>query len=153
MAAAAVSPCNGGIVTSSDHVSVDAHLYFPSLHCYCMLGKLQSPLLGIALQNRLFAGLCHCNDTHGHLLFIQVCSDPTPMHCNTGQGKLYSPVLSVVLQNRHKAGLCHCNDTYGDMLFIQVCAVTQHSCTAALVKANALQEVAVKAAHAAGRTH
>ncbi len=50
-----------------------------------------SPLLSAALQDRLAAGLYHCNYTHEDLLFIQVCSDPTPVHCNFVQGKLQSP--------------------------------------------------------------
>ncbi|DBA96982.1 TPA: hypothetical protein ACH3X3_012923 [Trebouxia sp. C0006] len=85
-------------------------------------GKIASPLFSVALQNRLTAALCHFNNTYGDLLFIQVCSDATPMHCSTGQGKIASPLIRVALQNRLTAALCHSDNTYGDVLFIQVCS-------------------------------
>ena len=72
---------------------------------------MHCPLLSAALQNRLTPGLGHCNYTHGDLLSIQVCSDPTEMHCGTGQGKLHSPLFSAALQNRLTAGLGHCSYT------------------------------------------
>jgi len=50
-------------------------------------------------------------------LFMQVCSDPTPMHCNTIQGKMHSPVLNAALQKRLTAGLFHCKLTNEDLLF------------------------------------
>ncbi len=53
------------------------------------------------------------------MLFIQVCSDPTPMHCNTALGKMQSPLLSAAVQSRLTAALCHCNYTYEVLLFIQ----------------------------------
>ncbi len=77
---------------------------------------MQSPLLTAALQDRLAAGLYHCNYTYGDLLCIQVCSDPTPVHCNTVQSKMHSPLLSAALQDRLAAGLYHCNYTYEDLL-------------------------------------
>ena len=74
------------------------------------------------MQNMLTAGLCHCNYTYGHLLIIQVCSDPKEMHCSTDKGKMQSILFSAAVQNRLTAGLCHCNYTYGHLLFIQVCS-------------------------------
>ena len=53
-------------------------------HCSTAQGKIPSLLFSGALQNRLIAALCHCNDTYGDFLFIQVCSDATPkalQHC------------------------------------------------------------------------
>ncbi len=37
----------------------------------------------------------HCIYTYGGLLFIQVCSDATPMPCSSVQGKMQSPLFSV----------------------------------------------------------
>ena len=88
------------------------------MHCSTDLGKLHSPLISVALQNGLTAGLCHCNYTHGDLLLLQVCNDPAEMHCSTAQGKMHSPLFSVALQNGLPAGLCHCNYPYGDWLII-----------------------------------
>ncbi len=81
---------------------------------------MHSPLLRAALENRLTAGLCHCNYTYADLLFIQVGSEPTEMHCSTGLGKMHFPLFSAALENRLTAGLCHCYYTYADLLFIQV---------------------------------
>ncbi len=66
--------------------------------------------------------MCHCTYTYADLLFIQVCSDATPMHCSTCQSKTASPVFSAALQNRLTAALCHCKYTYGDLLSMQVCS-------------------------------
>ena len=71
--------------------------------------------------------LCQCTYTCGDLLFIQVCSDPTPGHCSTVQGKMQLPQLSDALQDRFAAGLYHCNHTYKDLLFIQVCSDPTHN--------------------------
>ena len=62
---------------------------------------MHSPLFSSALQNRLTAGLCHCNQAYGELLFIQVCSEPSKMHCNTGLGKMHFPLFSGALQKRN----------------------------------------------------
>jgi len=78
---------------------------------------MHSSLFSTALQNRLTAGLCHCNSTYGDLLFIQMCREPTEMHCSTDLGKMHSSLFSSALQNRLTAGLCHCNSTHGDLLF------------------------------------
>ena len=43
-------------------------------------GQTAFPLLSAALQNRLTAGLCQCNDTYGPLMFIQISTDSAPMH-------------------------------------------------------------------------
>ncbi len=59
---------------------------------------------------------------YGDLLFIQVCSDATPMHCSTGHGKTAAPLVSAALQTKLTGCLGHCNYTYGDLLFTQVCS-------------------------------
>jgi len=73
-------------------------------------------------KNMFTAALCHYSYTYGDLLFIQVCSDATPMHCSTGHGRTAGLLFSAALQNRLTARLCHCSYTYGDLLFIQVCS-------------------------------
>ena len=70
---------------------------------------MQCPLLSAALQDMLAAGLYHCNYAYEDLLFIQVCSDPTPGNCNTVQGKMQCPQLIAALQERLVAGLYDCN--------------------------------------------
>ena len=99
------------------------------MRCSTALGRMLFPLFSAALQNRLKAGLCHCNYTYGDLLCIQVCSEAAQMHCSTGFCKMQSPLFSNALQNRLTAGMCHCNYTYGAFIFVQVCSVP----TAALV--------------------
>ena len=64
---------------------------------------MHSPQLSAALQDRLAAGSVTLH-TYGYLLFIQVCSIPTPVHCNTVEGKMQSPQLSAALQDRLAAG-------------------------------------------------
>lgn len=41
----------------------------------------------VDVQNRLTAGLYFCTQTYEDVLFIQVCSDPTPLHSSTVQGE------------------------------------------------------------------
>ena len=67
----------------------------PPMHCKTDFGMLHSPQFRAALQNRLTAALCHCDYICGCLLFIQVCSEPTPMLCSIGLWKM--PPCSVVL--------------------------------------------------------
>ena len=83
---------------------------------------MHSSVLSAALQSRLAAGLYHCGYTYEDLLFIQVCSDPSPEHCITVFCKMQSRVLTAALQDRLAAGLCVCNYTYEGLLFIQVCS-------------------------------
>jgi len=87
------------------------------MHCSTGLGRMHAPLFIAALQNRLTAGLFHCNHTYGDLLFIQGCSGPAQLHCSTGLGRMHAPLFIAALQNRLTAGLCHCNHTYGGLLF------------------------------------
>ena len=56
-----------------------------------LLAKCSRPLLSAAVQNRLTAGLFCCRYTYGDLLFIQVCSGPTPVQCHTAFGQMQSP--------------------------------------------------------------
>ncbi len=65
-----------------------------------------SPHCSVLLcKTGLQQALCHCNHTYGDLLFIQVCSDATPMHCSSGQGRIASLLSSAALQNRLTAGI------------------------------------------------
>ena len=79
-----------------------------TVHCCTDHGKMRSPLLSAALQNRLAAAWCHCKYTYRHLLFIPVCSDPHPKRCSTAQSKLHSPLLSAALQIRLSAASTGC---------------------------------------------
>ena len=65
---------------------------------------MQSPQLSAALQDRLAAGSVTLQSHLWHLLFIQVCNDPTPVLCNTVQGNMQCPQLSAALQDRLAAG-------------------------------------------------
>ena len=65
---------------------------------------MQSPQLSAALQDRLAGGLYHCNYTYEDLLFIEMCSEATPVHCNTVEGKMQSLQLNAALQDRLAAG-------------------------------------------------
>ena len=40
--------------------------------------------------------MCHCNHTYEDLLFIQVCSDLSPMHCSTALGIMHPTLLSLL---------------------------------------------------------
>ena len=64
-----------------------------SFHCSVLLCKTSSQQT-----------VCHCSYTYGHLLFIQMCSDPSHMLCSTAEGKMQSPLFSLALQNRLTAG-------------------------------------------------
>ncbi len=64
-----------------------------SPHCSVLLCKTGSQ-----------QAVCHCSYTYGDLLFIQMCSDPTPVHCMTVFGKRHSPLFSAAVQNRFTAG-------------------------------------------------
>ncbi len=92
------------------------------MHCSTGQGKIAFLLLSAALQTSLTAALCHCTYNYGDLLFIQVCSDATPMHGSTGQGNIAFLLFSAALQTSLTACLCHCNCTCGDLLFTQVCS-------------------------------
>ncbi len=48
--------------------------------------------------------LCHCTYAYGDLLFMQVCSDPTPMHCSKVQGKLQSHCSVLLCKTGSTAG-------------------------------------------------
>jgi len=84
------------------------------MHCSTGQGKTVFMQFSAALQNRLRAALCHFHCTCGDLLFIQVCSDASPIHCSIGQGKIAFMLFIAALQTSLTAALCHCNYTYGD---------------------------------------
>ncbi len=66
--------------------------------------------------------MCHCTYTYKDILFIQLCSDPTPVHRNTVFGKKQSPLSSAAVQKRLPAGLFQYKYTCEDLLFIQLCS-------------------------------
>ena len=99
--------------------------------------KLHSPLFKAALQNRLTAGLGHCNYTYGDLLFIQVCSDTTAMHCSTGQIN-WIPHCSKLLCKTGSQLVWVTAITPMEICCSYRCAVTQQQCTAALGRANCI---------------
>jgi len=84
--------------------------------------KCNPHCVSAALQHRLASGLYHCNHTYELFLFIQKCSDPTPVPCNTVLCKMQCPQLSAALQDRLAASLYHCNYTCENLLFIQKCS-------------------------------
>ena len=92
------------------------------VHSNTVQGKMHSPLLSAAVQDRFTAGVCLKSYNCEKLLFIHVCSDPTPVHSNTVQGKMHAPLLSAAVQDRFTAGVCQCSYTYGKMLFTHVCS-------------------------------
>ncbi len=87
-----------------------------------VLENLHSPLFSAARQDRLTVAFCHSHCIYKDLLFIQLCSDPTPMDCNTGFTKMHSPLFSAALHNRLTVALCHSDCTYEDLLFMQLCS-------------------------------
>ena len=96
---------------------------------------MQSPLICVAVHNRLTPCLSQSKYTYRALLFIKVCSDPTPGLCSTALGKMHSLMFSVALQDRLTACLWHHRHTYADLLFIKVCSdPTPGLCSTALGK-------------------
>ncbi len=94
---------------------------------------MHPPVFSYVLQTRLAVGLCPCSYTCGHLLFIQVCSAPTPVvraEC--------IPQCSVVLCKRGSQLACGPAITPMDTCCSYRCSVTQHQCTATLVRAECL---------------
>ena len=69
------------------------------------LAKCYSHYPVLLCKNRLTVGLCHCNYTYGVLLFIQLCSDPTPVHYNAVSGKMKSLLPSAALQKHRFVSL------------------------------------------------
>ncbi len=70
---------------------------------------------------------------NGDLLFVEVCSDATPMQRSTGQGRIASRLFSASKQAHSR----HCVTATRPMEISSsyTCAVMQHQCTAALVRA------------------
>ncbi len=88
-------------------------------HCS---GPHASHVPSAAMQNWLTTCLCLCKYTYGDWLFIQICSDPTPMLLSTAQGQMHPIMPNAALQNWLTTCLCLCKHTYGDLLFIQSCS-------------------------------
>jgi len=105
------------------------------VHCNIVFGKMLFPLLSAAVQIRLTAGLCQCKFNYKDLLFIQLCSEPTPVHCNIDFGK-FSSHYSVLLCKSSSQQFCVCANTTMEICSSYRCAVTQHQCTATLYLAN-----------------
>ncbi len=108
--------------------------------CSAAQVKMHSPLFSSALQNRLTAGLCHCNGTYGYLLFTQVCSEATEMQCCTGQN-----AFPTVQQ-------CSAKQAHSRLVSLQWhlwrsasyrCAVRQQKCSAAQVWAESIPHCSV----------
>ena len=120
-----------------------------AMHCSTGQGKLHSPLFKAALQNRLTAGLSHCNYTYGDLLFVQVCSDTTAMHCSTGQIN-WIPHCSKLLCKTGSQLVWVTAITPMEICCSYRCAVTQQQCTAALGRSTGfptVQSCSAKQAH------
>ncbi len=82
--------------------------------------------------------------TSKHFLFIQVCSDATPMHCSTAQGKIASLLFNAALQNRLTACLCHSSYTL-EICSLYRCALMHYQITTALVNAEDLPSLFIAA--------
>ncbi len=81
-------------------------------HCSVLLCKTGS-------QQAVF----HCSYTYANLLFVQVCSDATPMHCSSVQGKMQSPLFNAGSESLQL-------HLWNFLLFIQVCShATQMHCS------------------------
>ncbi len=98
-----------------------AALYFAS----------HSPGFSVALQNRLAASLCHCNQTYANLLFIKEGSDPIQMHCSIVSCQII-PQCSVLLCKTGWQQACVTAITPMQICSSYRWAVTQYQCTAAL---------------------
>ncbi|DBB02766.1 TPA: hypothetical protein ACH3X1_013603 [Trebouxia sp. C0004] len=96
-----------------------------SRHCSTAHGRMHFSLVSVVVQNRMTSGLYHCKYTFEDLLFIRLCSDPTPVHYNTVLGKKQSPLSIAAVQNRLTAGLYHCKYTCEDLLFEEFMQVQQ----------------------------
>ncbi len=81
--------------------------------------------------------LVSCSHTYQDLLYIQVCSDPTPMHCITAEGKVQIALLSAAVQKRLTIGWCPAK-TLMKICSSYRCAVSQHKCTAILLRAKCI---------------
>ena len=79
--------------------------------------------------------LCRCNYTRGSLLFIQVCSDPSPVYCNTVCSKQHSHCL-VLLCKTDSQKSCVGAITPVEVCSSCRCAMTQNQCTETLFLAN-----------------
>jgi len=100
------------IQVCSDPLQCTATLFWAKSNPHCSVLLCKTGSQQGCVSEIISIGLCQCSYTFGDLLFIQVCSDPTPVHCNTRFGKKQSPLLSAAVHNRFTAGLCQCNYTY-----------------------------------------
>ena len=112
------------------------------MHCSTDLGKMHSPLFSAALQNRLTAGLCHCNYTYGDLLFIQVCSEPAQCTAALIWAKCILH-YSVLLCKTGSQQACVFAITPMETCPSYRCAVSQLKCTAALIWAKCILHYSV----------
>ena len=117
---------------------------------------MQSPLLSAALQDRLAAGMYHCNYTYEALLVIQVCSDPTPVHCITVLCKMQCTQCCSATALQVHCYTCMTAITPMKLCCSYRCAVNQHQCTASLLFAKCshpLLSAALQDRLAAGMYH
>jgi len=127
---AALCHCNS---TYGDLVFLQVCIDAKPKHCSTGQGRIGSPLFSAALQTRLTAALCHCNSTYGDLVFTQVCSDATPKQHWSGQNRF--PTVQCC-----SAKQAHSLDHVTVVTPMQICssyrcAVSQHQCSAALLRA------------------
>jgi len=103
---------------------------------------MHSPLLSQLCKPGSQQALCHCTYTCGDLPFIHLCSEQALKNCSTVQGKMHSPLLSQLCNQAHSrhwvtavtpVEICH---SYR-------CAVSKHSKTAALFRANRIPHCSV----------
>ena len=108
------------------------------MHCSTDLGKMHSPQVTAAVQNRLTAGLCHSNYTYGDLLFIQRCA-VSQQKCTAALGK--AKCIVHCAQPLCKTGpqqVCVTAITPMEICSSHGCAVSQQKCTAALLWAKCI---------------
>ncbi|DBA88309.1 TPA: hypothetical protein ACH3X1_016528 [Trebouxia sp. C0004] len=89
---------------TASSVSLQLHIWIFALHTGVLRAKRSFHSSVLLCKTGSQQAVFHCSYTYGHLLFIQVCSDPAHMHCSSIQGKMQFPLLSAALQNRLTAG-------------------------------------------------
>ena len=95
---------------------------------------MQCPQLSAALQDRLAAGSV---TLQLHLWSSCSYSDPTPVHCNTGQ--MAVPTAQCCSARQACSRQCDTAVTPVDICCSYRCAMSQHQCTATLLRAKCSQ--------------
>ncbi len=92
------------------------------MHCSPGQGRMHSHCSVLLCKRGSQLALCQCNYSCGHLLCIQLCSDPTLKLCSTGPVKLLCHFSVLLRKTGSQHALCQCNYTCGQFLFIQLCS-------------------------------